>query len=83
MNFYTPYYPVNQSDAKRNREAFEAALADLAQTDPPTYYTVSSMIYGLAQVLSQSRGMGKDAALSQATEFVGACVWGKATGGRS
>ena len=76
MNY--DYYPVNQSDAKRNREAFERALIEYRDDDMRD--RVSWMIWRLADLLVHERGLGKDAAVNQSSEFFAACVWKGATG---
>lgn len=73
----TPFYPVNQSDAKQNREAFENAVVEL---DPELRDRVEWHIYRMADVLIRERGLGRDAAIGQAKEFIAACVWSKAQG---
>ena len=75
MNY--DYYPVNQSDAKRNREAFERALIEYMDDDMRD--RVSWMIWRLADLLVHERGLGKDAAINQSSEFFAACVWKCAT----
>jgi hypothetical protein len=74
----TPLVPVAPSDAKANREAFERALIEYMDDDMRD--RVTWMIWRLADFLARERGMGKDAAVNQATEFVAACVWNKAQG---
>lgn len=69
--------PITDTDARANREAFEAALAEVSYE---TYQRVSLMVHHVANVLVRERGMGPETAMRQALEFVAACVWHKAQG---
>ena len=80
MYYQTPFYPVNQVDAKHNREAFERAMIEFM--DDEMRGRILWHIYRTADVLMRERGIGRDSAVNQATEFVAACVWKGATAPR-